>query len=293
MYTIKRAAELTGVGTATLRAWERRYGVLAPPRTPGGYRLYDEPTIEAIRTMRALVGSGWGARQAAQEVQRRRDSSEAPGPDMTDEGAFGRLRRAAADLSPGLLRDALEEGFGQGTFESVVDGWLMPALQAIGADWEAGRLSVAGEHLVAYAVLRRLATAYDAAARETAAARVVLGLPPGATHELGVFAFAACARRAGLATTYLGANVPVEDWVIAVGKDRPPYVVLAVPRREDVAPLADVVEALRAAHPRVRIGVGGRYQDLAPPPAQPLGHQIGPAADRLARLLAGDAPTPG
>ena len=40
MYTIKRAAELTGISVATLRAWERRYGVVHPQRSDGGYRLY-------------------------------------------------------------------------------------------------------------------------------------------------------------------------------------------------------------------------------------------------------------
>ena len=143
MYTIKRAAELTGVGTATLRAWERRYGVLAPPRTSGGYRLYDEPAIEAIRTMRALVRSGWGPRQAAQEVQRRRLRPPAAQPESADDEAFAPLRRAAQDLNANALRDALEVGLGRGTFERAVDEWLMPALEAIGADWGSGRLSVA------------------------------------------------------------------------------------------------------------------------------------------------------
>ena len=41
MFTIKRAAELTGLPVATLRAWERRYGVVAPIRSEGGYRLYE------------------------------------------------------------------------------------------------------------------------------------------------------------------------------------------------------------------------------------------------------------
>ena len=286
MYTIKQAAELTGVQAATLRAWERRYGVLAPPRTAGGYRLFDEATIETIRTMGTLVRSGWAARQAAQEVQRRLDAGPASGAETSSDGAFDRLRRAGADLDPGRVGEALDEAFARGTFESVVDGWLLPALYAVGDGWASGRLSVAGEHLVANAVLRRLATAYDAAARQTSGPQVVLGLPPGAAHDLGLFAFAVCARRAGLATTYLGANVPVEDWVTAVAPGPPRYVVLAAPRSADLAPLAAVVEALRVAHPEVRIGVGGRYQERAPQPAERLGHQIGPAADRLARVLA-------
>ncbi|MGV1007245.1 MAG: MerR family transcriptional regulator [Dermatophilaceae bacterium] len=283
MYTIKQAAELTGVPIATLRAWERRYGVVAPPRTAGGYRLYDEPMIEAFRSMRALVQSGWAPSQAAQQVQ---GSPEPAEPPVAAERDIARLRQAGADLDTDAVREALDEGFQRGTFEAVSDGWLMPAMHAIGEDWEAGRLSVAGEHLVANAVLRRLAAAYDTAARETAAPRVLLGLPPGVLHELGLFAFAVCARRAGLATTYLGANVPVQDWVTAVRIEQPDFVVIAAVRDDDVPALAQVVTALSAAHPRVRIGVGGRCQDRAPEPAEPLGHRIGPAADRLAGVLA-------
>ena len=64
MYTISRAAELTGVPVATLRAWERRYAVVAPQRTEGGYRLYDDGALAAIRAMSDLVDGGWSPRQA-------------------------------------------------------------------------------------------------------------------------------------------------------------------------------------------------------------------------------------
>ena len=41
-YRIKRVAHLTGINPATLRAWERRYGLVAPDRTGSGYRLYTD-----------------------------------------------------------------------------------------------------------------------------------------------------------------------------------------------------------------------------------------------------------
>lgn len=337
MYTIHRAAELTGVGEATLRAWERRYGVLAPARTPGRYRLYDEASLDTIRAMHSLIESGWAARQAAAEVKRGwrpadvariargRRTAAAPGleaphlepenrsaaaplgvrpasadrPAALDAGALGPpdedarlggLRKAAADLDTQALSAILDDRFNRGPFEAVVDDWLMPALVAIGEDWATGRLSVAGEHFAANAVQRRLAAAYEAAYRVTSGPRLVAGLPPGAAHDLGIFAFTVAARRAGLATTYLGANVPVDDWVVAVKRDPSAFVALAVPRRQDLKGLASVVRALVAEYPAVRIGVGGRYQHLAPAPAEPLGHRIGPAADRLAQELARLAP---
>ena len=58
MYTIKRAAELTGVPAATLRAWERRYGLLHPQRTAGGHRVYTRADLDTLHRIRALVEGG-------------------------------------------------------------------------------------------------------------------------------------------------------------------------------------------------------------------------------------------
>ena len=49
-YTIVEAADVVGVSTATLRAWERRYGLLAPQRTAGGHRRYTENDVDRLRT---------------------------------------------------------------------------------------------------------------------------------------------------------------------------------------------------------------------------------------------------
>ena len=65
MYTIKHAAEVTGLSVATLRAWERRYGVVTPHRTEAGYRLYDDEAVHALSVMASLVVEGWSPRQAA------------------------------------------------------------------------------------------------------------------------------------------------------------------------------------------------------------------------------------
>ena len=45
----------TGVGIDTLRAWERRYGLLHPERSSGGFRLYGRSDQERVRAMKALI----------------------------------------------------------------------------------------------------------------------------------------------------------------------------------------------------------------------------------------------
>lgn len=295
MYTIKGAAQRVGIAPSTLRAWERRYGVVAPGRTDGGYRVYSEDDVQVLAVMARLVDEGRPPSLAAQEALRQRggtppsDGSEAvidragapehvPQPDG--------LVDAAAALDERRLSVALDQMFARGSFEAVVDRSLIPALDALGEAWASGQVSVAGEHLVANAVMRRLAAGYEAASSLTEGSRILLGMAPGRRHELGLFAFAVAARRQGLVTDYLGADLPMTDWLAAMDAPDVAAVVLAIPTSADVAPAAAVIGALRERRPDLLIAVGGGYQDQAPEEAVRLGHQIGSAASALAALIA-------
>ncbi|MEO6822207.1 MAG: cobalamin B12-binding domain-containing protein [Candidatus Nanopelagicales bacterium] len=201
---------------------------------------------------------------------------------------------AVARLDTDRVSQMLDDHFSRGSFEVVVDDWLMPTLDRVGQAWAAGQLSVAAEHAVSYAVGRRLAAAYEAAAHREDGPRVLVGLPPDVRHELGLLAFAVAARRAGLSTAYVGADLPAPDWADAIRAHRAVCVVLSVPRREDLANLRKVVSVVRAAHPHLTVAVGGRYQEKAPRICRRLGHRIGPAAQDLAHQLSlDDGPAPG
>lgn len=302
MYTIKRAAELTGVPAATLRAWERRYDIVEPRRTDAGYRIYDEESLDRIREMAALLDDGWSASNAAAEVARRRLSagsatpstppsplSGADAPSLSPaEGAAAtaRLIEAATSLDPEAVARVLDERFSRTSFELVVDDWLMPALDEVGRAWSEGRISVAGEHLVSHAVLRRLAAAYDAAGSRPGSPSVIIGLPAGVHHELGVFAFAVALRRLGVNTVHLGPDLPSPAWSTALEAHAARHAVLSVPRPEDVPATRELIETLRSSHDDVSVFVGGgRQDDLDVPGVIRLGHAIAPAAAQVAASL--------
>lgn len=295
MFTIKHAARLVGVSEATLRAWERRYGIGSPSRTEAGYRLYDDAAVQALETMKQLVDEGWPVRGAAEETLRRLSRAEAAQTRTSTEAGRTYAAGECGDLDAFVplaqaydvsgLDDLLDERFASASFETVVDDWLLPALSRLGAAWEAGEVSVAGEHLVSHGVTRRLSAAYEAAGDTRVGSQVVIGLPPGSRHDLGLLCFATAARRVGLAPRYLGTDVPTEDWMRAVSPAEVRAVVLSAPLSQDLGALEAVVDAVRLTRPDVLVAVGGRHQDEAPQYCLRLGHRIGDAADELAVRL--------
>ena len=146
------------------------------------------------------------------------------------------LVAAAIDLDPMAARRLLDEHFASSSFEHAVDDSL-PELERLGAAWANGDVTVAGEHIVAAAVQRRLSAAFDAAAMESERYPFLLtGLPAGCRHELGILAYATAARRRGMTVLHLGPDLPLRDWLVAVERHQPDAVVMAVPTIADIQP---------------------------------------------------------
>ena len=295
MYTIQRAAQLTGVSDGLLRAWERRYGVVIPMRNESGYRLYDEADLAAISTMRRLIDDGWSAAAAAAAV-RNGDVPHAPdepagrvaatGVDRSDAAVYlQRFVGSAARMDVAGLEECLDGGFALGSFEHVVDTWLFPTLAALGEGWARGEIDVAGEHAASHAVHRRLSAAFDAAARRSRGPAVVVGLPAGSQHELGALAFATAIRRRGLDVLYLGANVPVSSWETASRSYAARAAVLAVVTPEDRGAAVTVARRLMNDNVVPLVCSGGAAGDQLAPGVRPLPSTIGAAAEMLDQLI--------
>jgi MerR family transcriptional regulator, light-induced transcriptional regulator len=291
MYTIKQASRLTGVSETSLRAWERRYGVVVPRRTEAGYRLYDEQALEAISTMRRLVVEGWSPAQAADALHR----GTVPATSVLPEPATGsaappavsymqQFLDSAARLDTTGIEQSLDGGFSLGSFEHVIDSWLFPTLEALGEGWARGEIDVAGEHAASHAVHRRLSAAFDAAGSRSRGPAVVVGLPPGSQHSLGALAFATAIRRRGMDVLYLGSDVPLSSWQTAVRSRGARAAVLAVVIPQDRPAALAVAEQLLTVDPAPLVCAGGAAGNRLAPLVQSLASGIGAAAEQLDEL---------
>ncbi len=298
MYSIKQASIRSGVSVPLIRAWERRYGVVSPQRTASGYRLYDDDAIGMLMRVRELTESGWTASEASRALLAGEVPIEPPAPrpalPASDEttrshktALIDRFVDAAMAMDIATIGAALDEMFAQGSFESIVDDLLMPALVEIGRAWRDGRLDVAAEHTASAAVYRRLSALYEAAAT-VADPLLVVGLPPGSRHELGSLAFAVAMRRLGIGVLYLGADVPVTSWVHVIKQNRARMAVVAVVQEVDRIAALQVAEALRDAGFRSTLAVGGgsaRWDGAEQAGMVVLPDRINEAAAMAARLV--------
>ena len=262
MYTIKEAAARAGLTPTVARAWERRYGVVEPARTASGYRLYDDAAIGRLQTMRRLVEDGWTASAAARAVADGTapdPAHRAPSPTTASVDPIEAFVAAAAALDGDAIETSLDELFGRGSFEAIVDAWLMPAAAALGDAWESGRVSVAGEHAASAALARRLA---------------------GAT---------ALPRR-GQPVLYLGADVPVASWLYVRDRLQPRLLVVAVVTADDRSAAREVAQAVRAEGHGTPVAFGGRASDAAADVVEGstvLPESIVGAAERAVALVQG------
>lgn len=297
MYTIKQTAQLTGVPSAKLRAWESRYGVPTPTRSESGYRFYDKADIADIIGLRTLVEAGWSPAEAARAIQ---DGTVQPGataaselstlpwphdPQAAAADAFTAFLRAAAALDSQGLDDSLDRGFALGTFEHVIESWLFPTLTALGDGWALGKIDIAGEHLASQAVRNRLCAAFEAAGWRSRGPSVLVGLPPGNRHELAALAFAVTAKRRGLDVRYLGADVPTASWVTAAAEGPVDAVVLAVGMTRDRPTAEATARALLCSHRGLVVAAGGPHSAGLAPGVLELAPKVAAAADQLDDLL--------
>ena len=245
-----------GVSPELLRAWERRYGLMEPERSAGGFRLYSDADAARVQRMQKYLGQGLSASEAARAA-----IEEAPAPENV---ATRSLADSAAQLQRAL------EGYDEQAANSIVDSALsnfstetalaqvvMPVLRAVGESWAAGELTIAQEHFATNVLRGRLL----GLARGWGHGRgpiALLACPSGERHELPLMLFGILLRAASWRIVFLGADVPASTMEQAAESIAPAAVVVSATLPE---PLLAVETELAALAARIPVAIGGRAAD--------------------------------
>ena len=249
---IGELARRTGVAAELLRAWERRYGLLAPTRTAAGYRLYSAADVQRVRRMRELLAGGLSAAQAAQEAM----GEQPPVGAVAPATASTALRTALERLDDAGAHAALDRLLADYSAPSVLNDVVLPLLHEFGTGWERGEISVAQEHFASNLLRGRLlglARGWD----RGSGPRAVLACPPGERHDLGLVIFGLALRDHGWRITFLGADTPVETLVDTVRRLGPEALVLALADSARLEGVAETVAGLAGVETAIWLGGAG------------------------------------
>ena len=223
---IIRIGELSrrvGVPVESLRAWERRYGLLEPSRTPGGFRLYGEDDVARVLTMRANLDRGLAAAEAARlALAERVGGAGSPAP-VADASA---LVQALDRFDESGAQRALDRLLMTLTLDVVLRDVILPYLHELGERWARGEATVAQEHFASNLVRGRLlalARSWD----RGSGPRVLLACVEGELHDLPLLCFGLALRGRGWRIAYLGADTPVSSVVEAARALSPDAVVVS------------------------------------------------------------------
>ena len=214
-YSVTQVANLTGIKAHTLRIWERRYSFLRPERTDTNIRLYSDPQLRKLLNVGILIRNGYKISTI--------DKLEDQQVDNLVTEILASPTKANDDYIDGLTLAMLEldevefdyifqtHVIRNGLTETIVK-LIYPFLHHIALLWTTNKLIPAQEHFVSNLIKQKIIAAIDNLPNPTRSAPgIVLFLPEGETHEIGLLLAYYLAKDLGWKVYYLGQNVPVEN----------------------------------------------------------------------------------
>lgn len=210
-YRINIVAQKTGVSAATLRAWERRYGIPVPRRTESSYRLYSEEDIDLIQRLRALCDGGMSSGEAAKVVLAELEQPAAPvlhdGVDPYTQ-VHAEIIEAVEGFDPDALEFAVNRALTLGSASVIGERVIVPVMSKIGELWHAGQITVAQEHLASSLLETTARKLIGLMQPGPGSRRMLLGCFAEDEHVLPLYGAALHLTQAGFRIVMLGARTP-------------------------------------------------------------------------------------
>ena len=309
--TVSAVARRMGVAPATLRTWDRRYGIGPSEHQAGSHRKYTPADLARLEHMRRLVIAGIPPADAAR-ASCEQDFSDAdlipvtqgfPSA-MPDEvpvapsaragggrvvalpgrGPAARgLARAAQALDWSACVEILTESFER---RGVIWTWeylVVPVMRGVGDQWSSSGRGVEVEHTLSAAVQDALGGSIRSAATPLNTRTVLLACAPDDLHSLPLWAVAAALAECRIGTRVLGASLPASALASAVQRLGPAAVLVWAQMPATADPT--VVDLLPAVRPAVTILVGGPgWRDDNMPTSESV-VRVADLADAVGRIV--------
>ena len=225
-YTIKDLENLTGVKAHTIRIWEQRYNFLKPRRTETNIRYYNSEELKKILNIALLNKYGYKISRIDRmnEVDIREKILSLSNPESQTDRIINDLVQYMIDLDLDLFEDILDDYIKSRGIEKSINQIIFPFMERIGMLWITDHINPAQEHLVTNIIRQKLIVGIqNIVSRISTKQNVLLFLPEGEYHELGLLYMNYLLRNRGISTLYLGANVPTNDVEYVINLKKPDY----------------------------------------------------------------------
>ncbi len=289
LYPIREVSRITGVNSVTLRAWERRYGLICPQRTPKGHRLYARDDISRIERILQWLSRGVPVSQV-KELLDQPAAATLPEPASDDwPSQCRRLVAAVEALDMAQLDTLYAQSLALYPITTCLTELWLPALRELEEHWD-DQLGAALQRRCLESFLRtRIGVRLYHANQVAKGANLLLMPLPDDPGPLWLLLTALAGSEAGYRIQLLDAPLPFSELPLAVERLQACAVLLVSGRaertdliRRQLPRLAEQLDApLGLCGPVSRI----READLADSLVELLGDDLPQALTRLRSLL--------
>jgi methanogenic corrinoid protein MtbC1 len=292
-FNLKVVLKETGIAADTLRAWERRYGLPMPERTPGGHRLYSQFDIETIKWLMARQVEGLSISRAVDMWNEQLASGSDPlagvdsiayplaqaiPPDSNLDSLREKWLTACLNFDEPRAEQTLNQAFSMYPVEAVCTEILQRGMAEMGANWYENRASVQQEHFASALAMRRLDSLLSAAPAPTRPSTILIGCVANEWHAFTPLLLSLLLRRRGWNVIHLGANVPNERFAETAQSVHAKLVILVAQTLVSAASLQQAAQAISAQN--IRVAYGGRIFNQIPALAEKIpAHFLGKSVD--------------
>jgi DNA-binding transcriptional MerR regulator len=259
---VAAVARRLGVAPATLRTWDRRYGLGPSEHSSGEHRRYNLGDLARLTLMRKLVIAGVSPAQAAQRALafEGQTAPEVAANSLTKDVAIREelvetLIRAARAYDRNFIEELLRSEMNA---RGIANSWnevMVPLLIVIGEEWAESGTGIETEHLVTEIIKRLLQEENKSVENPINARPVLLACIGEEMHSLALYALGAALSERNIAIQFLGARTPIEAISAVVKRSAPPAIFLWAQLGKNGDPT--VLGELPNIRPAPRIVLGG------------------------------------
>ncbi len=211
---IRTVAVLTGVNAITLRAWERRYKLITPRRTPKGHRLFTQQDVARINRVVELLNQGISVSHVKPLLDQ--IPGDAATPATRDDGDTWKAQQekmlgAVERFDEPALDNAYNDALSLYPVDIVNQRLTTPMLRLLGERWKKRATGIAEEHFFSVYLRNKLGSRIHHMNQRGNGPLLLLACLPGELHEIGLLFFALAAVNAGYRVLILGANTPLRQ----------------------------------------------------------------------------------